>query len=33
MLAFHQTGFSFVYMDDERDAEDAIRGPGVATHV
>lgn len=26
MLAFHQTGFSFVYMDDERDAEDAIRG-------
>jgi hypothetical protein len=26
MLVFHQTGFSFVYMDDERDAEDAIRG-------
>lgn len=24
-LVFDCTGFSFVYMDDERDAEDAIR--------
>jgi arginine/serine-rich splicing factor 4/5/6 len=26
LINFYGAGFAFVYMDDERDAEDAIRG-------